>query len=346
MLKRCGLFAFLSAMALAAGQVQAAVVLPVSAYTKPDQPVVVKFLNEKGDEGKKAVAALGVSAGKLDWLFTPAASADIASGGTAAFKLYSADGKEVKVSSVTPAADGTVDLSAACPDLKNGGTWFLVWKDATPLVIETLYNPGRGKAELDRIKSQIEMLPDPQKSQRLAEYAPVVTHVELAEVAVITTDKGVIRAKFAYDVAPHTVDNFISLSRQGFYDGSTFHRIISGFMIQGGDAYTDGKAGTGGPGNEIMHEFSDKKHERGTLSMARASSPDSAGSQFFIMHARTASLDNSYSAFGDVVAGMDIVDAIAKTPTSDENGTVSGAKPKIVSVKIEPGTAEVYGLKK
>jgi peptidyl-prolyl cis-trans isomerase B (cyclophilin B) len=170
----------------------------------------------------------------------------------------------------------------------------------------------------------------------------------MAQVAVITTDKGVIKAKFAYDVAPHTIDNFTSLARQNYYDGSAFHRIISGFMIQGGDAYANmpGQAGMGGPGYEIMKEFSEKKHVRGVLSMARSSDPNSAGSQFFIMHGANANLDGSYTAFGDVLEGMDIVDAIAKTPVSDNNGTVRGPMPKILSIKIVPATAENYGLKK
>src|SRR6185295_9471371 len=128
-----------------------------------------------------------------------------------------------------------------------------------------------------------------------------------------------IKAKFSYDIAPHTVDNFVSLARQNFYDGSAFHRIIPNFMIQGGDAFAnvEGSAGMGGPGYQIMHEFSDKKHVRGVLSMARSSEIDSAGSQFFIMHGANSNLDGSYSVFGEVLEGMDVVDVIAKTPTSD-----------------------------
>ena len=357
------LLAIFSAVALTAAQVHAAVVLPAKAYTKMDEPIVVKFLNEKGEDGKQAVTAFGVEAGKLDALFSPASAADIVADGKPNFKIFSPDGKELTLAALTPAADGSVDLSAACPDLKTGGgTYYLVWKDAAPLVIETLYNPGRGKTDLAKLQPQIDQLPADRKSQQLAEFAPVVMHMELAETAVITTDKGIIKAKFSYEYAPHTVDNFISLSRQGFYDGSAFHRIISGFMLQGGDAYANtDKAGTGGPGYDVMHEFTDKKHERGTLSMARSSPPggasnaldpsgssyyDTDGSQFFIMHQRASSLDGQYSAFGDVFDGMDIVDAIAKTPVADDNGTVAGPRPKIISIKIVPGTAEIYGLKK
>lgn len=334
--------------ALSALQAQAAVVLPAKAYIKPDEPIVVKFLNEKGDDGKKAIETLGTQAGQMDWLFSPAGAADIAGAdGVAAFKLYDADGKEIKLGTIKPQADGSVDLSAACPELKDGGTWYLVWKDAPPLVIETLFNPPHTKQEYDKLKPQIDQLQGEQKTNMLGQYAPVVTHMELAEYAVITTDKGVIKAKFSYEAAPHTIDNFISLARQDFYDGSAFHRIISGFMIQGGDALANTpEAGMGGPGYDIMHEFSEKKHERGTLSMARSSSPDSAGSQFFIMHGKTESLDGKYSAFGDVFDGMNVVDALAKTPVSDGNGTVSGPKPKIESIRILPATAEIYGLKK
>ncbi len=330
---------------LLAAAAQAADVFPVKPYTKPDEAIVVKFVNEKGEEGKKAVQELGAEAAKLDSLFTPAPAAEIAgTDGAPAFKIYTFTGEEVKLAPVK-AADGVVDLSASCPQLKEGGTFFLVWKDAPPLLIETLFNPDRGLPELKRAEARMGgPIPDDMKKQ----FSPVVTHMELAQIAVITTDKGTIKAKFAYDVAPHTIDNYISLARQNFYDNSAFHRIISGFMIQGGDAYANvpGQAGMGGPGYEVMKEFSDKKHVRGVLSMARSSDPNSAGSQFFIMHGANANLDGSYTAFGDVIDGMDVVDAIAKTPVSDANGTVRGPMPKIVSIRIVPATAENYGLKK
>jgi peptidyl-prolyl cis-trans isomerase B (cyclophilin B) len=131
-------------------------------------------------------------------------------------------------------------------------------------------------------------------------------------------------------------------------------------MIQGGDAYANTpKAGQGGPGYEIDHEFSDKKHVRGVLSMARSGQDvrnpagtvmttqyDTAGSQFFIMHGTAPNLDGIYSAFGDVFDGMSVVDAIARTPSDPESGAVTGARPKILSIKIVPATPETYGLKK
>ena len=128
------------------------------------------------------------------------------------------------------------------------------------------------------------------------------------------TSKGDIRAELYPDVAPVTVKNFTDLIKRGFYDGLTFHRVIAGFMIQGGCPRGDG---TGGPGYHIKGEFAANgvknalKHTRGVLSMARAMDPDSAGSQFFIMHADAPHLDGQYAAFGKVTSGMDAVDAIA-----------------------------------
>ena len=136
-------------------------------------------------------------------------------------------------------------------------------------------------------------------------------------VATITMENGgVITVELYPDVAPNTVANFITLANQGFYDGLIFHRVIKGFMIQGGDPNGNG---TGGSGYSIKGEFSangfDNKlsHTRGVISMARSSSFDSAGSQFFIMHADGTYLDTQYAAFGEVVDGMDVVDAIAET---------------------------------
>ena len=132
------------------------------------------------------------------------------------------------------------------------------------------------------------------------------------------TNKGDIDAELYPDVAPITVKNFTDLIKSGFYDGLTFHRVIAGFMIQGGCPKGNG---TGGPGYHIKGEFAaagfrnDLKHTRGVLSMARAADPDSAGSQFFIMHADAPHLDGQYAAFGKVVKGMEAVDAIADVRT-------------------------------
>ena len=151
---------------------------------------------------------------------------------------------------------------------------------------------------------------------------------------------GVIKAELYPEKAPNTVNNFLSLVRHGFYDGLTFHRVIEGFMIQGGDPAGNG---TGGPGYTIKGEFrmngfagNDIKHLRGVLSMARSMMPDSAGSQFFIMHENASHLDGQYAAFGKVIEGMDVVDAIAKTATDMSDKPL---EPQV----IKTVTAETYG---
>ncbi|WP_139905988.1 peptidylprolyl isomerase [Clostridium thermarum] len=129
---------------------------------------------------------------------------------------------------------------------------------------------------------------------------------------------GTLKAELYKDIAPNTVKNFVSLCNKGFYNGLIFHRVIPGFMIQGGDP--DGN-GTGGPGYSIKGEFTangfknDLKHTKGVLSMARAMHPDSAGSQFFIMVANASHLDGQYAAFGKVIEGIEVADAIVSVPT-------------------------------
>ena len=150
---------------------------------------------------------------------------------------------------------------------------------------------------------------------------------------------GTIIAELDADAAPITVTNFIKLVNEGFYDGLTFHRIISGFMIQGGDPLGNG---TGGSSEKIKGEFAANgidnpiAHERGVLSMARSSAPDSASSQFFIMHQAAPHLDGSYAAFGRVLSGIEVVDAICQnTPVTDGNGSVAKAnQPVITSIQV------------
>ena len=135
-------------------------------------------------------------------------------------------------------------------------------------------------------------------------------------VTIEMEDGGTIKAELYPEIAPNTVNNFVSLINKGFYDGVIFHRVIPGFMIQGGDPKG---MGTGGPGYSIKGEFTrngfknDLKHERGVLSMARTMAPNSAGSQFFIMHKNSPHLDGQYASFGKVLEGMEVVDAIANT---------------------------------
>lgn len=136
--------------------------------------------------------------------------------------------------------------------------------------------------------------------------------------AIIETKFGNITLKFFPDVAPGHVKNFIDLAKKGFYDGTTFHRVIPGFMIQGGDPNSKdtnkSKHGQGGPGYTIKAEFNDKPHKRGTLSMARAGHPDSAGSQFFICIKDSPFLDKQYTVFGEVESGIEVVDKIVSQP--------------------------------
>ncbi|HKD16274.1 MAG TPA: peptidylprolyl isomerase [Thermoanaerobaculia bacterium] len=140
-------------------------------------------------------------------------------------------------------------------------------------------------------------------------------------IATLQTDLGDIQIKFFYDKAPKHVENFIDLSAKGFYDGTFFHRVIPGFMIQGGDPNTKGpetpttQYGTGGnANNRLKAEFNDISHKRGIVSMARSSDPNSASSQFFIVVKDSPFLDNQYTVFGEVISGMDVADKIANAP--------------------------------
>jgi peptidyl-prolyl cis-trans isomerase B (cyclophilin B) len=156
------------------------------------------------------------------------------------------------------------------------------------------------------------------------------------EVAIIATTEGQMVVKFWPDVAPKTVENFKKLARQGFYDGTAFHRIVKGFMIQGGDPLSksdDARVGTGGPGYKIKAEFNSKPHVRGVLSMARSQDPDSAGSQFFICLADARSLDRQYTAFGELVKGDDVLENIGNTPTARSNGGEQSKPTKRVGVE-------------
>jgi peptidyl-prolyl cis-trans isomerase B (cyclophilin B) len=166
------------------------------------------------------------------------------------------------------------------------------------------------------------------------------------EVAVIKTTEGEMVIGFWPEVAPATVENFKKLARQGFYDGTAFHRIIKGFMIQGGDPLTKDPAkeaawGTGGPGYQIKAEFSNRPHVRGVISMARSRDPDSAGSQFFICHGDAASLNGKYTAFGALIKGDEVLEKIAGTPVAPSRGGEMSKPTKrvaIESIKIVPGS--------
>ena len=217
----------------------------------------------------------------------------------------------------TAAGGKSVDLKTLFPTVGEVGT-YIVWDgtpasfDGTPLVVEVRSDKHPG-----------------------APPGPLVMKVEPLAYAVFDTDAGKFKAVFYYDVAPNTVDNFLSLAQGGYYDGLCFHRIVPGFVIQGGDPRGDG---SGGPGYSIPAEFNDHPHLEGVLSMARTSDPDSAGSQFFVCldYAQTQHLDGQYTAFGKVIDGMDTVKKIAATPLSDSNAGTPATRQGIVSVRVFP----------
>lgn len=158
----------------------------------------------------------------------------------------------------------------------------------------------------------------------------------------ISTDFGDITAELWSDVAPKHVENFLKLGREGFYDNLAFHRVISGFVIQGGCPRGDG---TGGPGYELQAEFNDRQHVPGTLSMARSADPDSAGSQFFICLSRagTARLDGHYCAFGSTVEGADVIRRIASVELADVAAGRPVEPPLILTAELQPAPPRRLG---
>jgi len=167
------------------------------------------------------------------------------------------------------------------------------------------------------------------------------------EVAVINTTDGEMVIAFWSDAAPNTVANFKKLAGQGFYDGTCFHRIIKGFMVQGGDPLTKDPAaedrwGTGGPGYAIKAEFNNHSHQFGVISMARSSDPNSAGSQFFLCDGDASFLDHQYTAFGHLVKGDDVLRKIAATPVGPSSSGEPSKPSKrigVISIKIVPADA-------
>ena len=158
------------------------------------------------------------------------------------------------------------------------------------------------------------------------------------EVAVIKTSAGDMVIQFWTDAAPATIANFKKLAKQGFYNGTAFHRIVKGFMIQGGDPLTkdpsqEARWGTGGPGYQIKAEFNSHSHQRGVLSMARSNDPDSAGSQFFIVLGDASFLDGKYTAFGHVIKGDDVLGKIGDTPVAMGGGGEKSKPTKRIEIK-------------
>ncbi len=192
-----------------------------------------------------------------------------------------------------------------------------------------------GRAEEPKKESKEEPKKEEGKPQAKEENKTVNNN----EVAVIKTTEGEMVVEFWPDVAPKTVENFKTLARKGFYDGTCFHRVIKDFMIQGGDALTkdptkEAQWGTGDPGYKIKAEFNSRSHTRGVLSMARSNDPDSAGSQFFICHGAPNFLDGKYTAFGKLIKGDDVLEKIATTPTHPPDRP--NKRMGVESIKIAP----------
>jgi peptidyl-prolyl cis-trans isomerase B (cyclophilin B) len=187
-------------------------------------------------------------------------------------------------------------------------------------------------------EAKSETKPEP-KTEKKANSKEEKTPVNANEVAVIKTTEGEMVIEFWPDVAPKTVENFKTLAKKGFYDGTCFHRVIKDFMIQGGDPLTKDQNmealwGTGDPGYKIKAEFNSRPHERGVISMARSNDPDSAGSQFFICHGAPSFLNGKYTAFGKLIKGDDVLENIATTPTHPQDRP--NKRMGVESIKIVP----------
>ncbi len=166
-------------------------------------------------------------------------------------------------------------------------------------------------------------------AKQYASPPPMTIDAKKTYTATIETTEGTMTAELYPKIAPQTVNAFVFLAKDGFYEGVIFHRVIPGFMIQGGDPTG---TGTGGPGYRLKAEFNDIKHDRGVLSMARTSDPNSAGSQFFVMHAKSPHLDNQYTAFGKVTTGLDVVDKIANAPKGAQDRPHKPAQIKKITI--------------
>ena len=267
-------------------------------------------------------------------------------------------------------ADATVNLNDLFVALQTPNTYvlYLVKKQPTPEELAAQGAPPEAVARaraaaLARDRTPVEFLGSPlvvsvrEDRRRGAPTGPMVTRVEPLRYAVMQTAHGPVTMGFYYDLAPNTVNSFLTLAEQGYFDGLTFHRIVPGFVIQGGDPRGDG---TGGPGYMIDAEFSDPKesgraHEAGALSMARSGDPgeapgvmprpefaNSAGSQFFIClnYENTRQLDGRYTLFGRVTGGMEAVAKIAAAPPSEDRPEKPREPQVIQKVEVKPVTAE------
>jgi cyclophilin family peptidyl-prolyl cis-trans isomerase len=251
---------------------------------------------------------------------------NVKSDGDASLVLTDFDGKPIAAKgSADFSKEKSVNLKELWPVLDTPGTYIL-------------YEVPKGKplGQFEGTPMVIEVRAD----KRGGPGGPEVTHVGPLEYAVITTEQGPVTCMFYYDVAPITVASFLDLSRTGYYDALTFHRVAPNFVIQGGDPKGDG---TGGPGYSLPAEFNERPHLEGVLSMARSSDPNSGGSQFFICldYGHTKNLDRSYTAFGRVTSGMDAVKKIAATPLAGNPQDGPPVTPQVIkTVQVKPVTAE------
>lgn len=263
---------------------------------------------------------------------------DVKAKGDVTLVLTDFTGKKIDPKgSADVSGEKTVDVKQLFPVLEHLGAFVLY---AVP--------KGKDLSEFEGTPLVIEVRQD----RRHGGEQPMVTKVEPLRYAVMQTEHGPLTMVFYFDVAPVTADSFLRLAEEGFYDGLTFHRILPGFVLQGGDPRGNG---TGGPGYELTAEFNDRPHEPGVLSMAREGDPqegagmapgrdyaNSAGSQFFICldYNQTKHLDRKYTAFGKVVDGMKAVQEIAKTPLSNPQAGTPQTPQVIKSVTVKPVTAQ------
>jgi len=249
----------------------------------------------------------------------------VKSQGDVTLVLTDFEGKAIAPKGSADASAGkTVDVKSIFPQLSSVGTFVLY---AVP--------KGKSLPEFDGTPVVIEVRGD----RRQGDDKPLVTKVEPLQYAEMKTAEGPLTMVFYYDVAPNTSDSFLRLASEGYYDGLTFHRIVPGFVIQGGDPRG---TGNGGPGYNLEAEFNDRPHLPGVLSMARTNDPNSAGSQFFVClnYDNTKHLDHKYTAFGKVVSGMDAVNKIAATPLADAQSGTPKAPQVIEKVTVKPVTAQ------
>lgn len=276
---------------------------------------------------------------------------DVKAGGAAQLVLTDFSGKVLEAAPVP--GDKTVNVREAFQQVATPGTYVL-YLTKTAAAGED-QDPSHAPSDFLGTPLVISVRQDRRPN---SPQGPMVTRVEPLRFAVMSTPHGAMTMAFYYDSAPNTANNFLTLAEQGFYDGLTFHRIIPGFVLQGGDPKGNG---TGGPGYSIPAEFSRRKHNAGVLSMARSGDPlestgamprkdyaDSASSQFFICldYATTRSLDTKYTAFGEVVSGMDVAKKIAAVPLVDarrgeptERQVIEKVEAKLVTAAENPYAA-------